>query len=456
MREPAAILVGCLVGLGAALAPATALGQDVSLPFTKTTLPNGMVAVFSEDHSVPQVVVDVAYDVGSRMEPAGRTGFAHLFEHLMFMGTRRAPEHAFDAWMEDAGGRNNAETEKDRTEYFDVAPPTALPLLLWLEADRMRDLGNDITQPKLDLQRQVVLNERRQSIENRPYGVEQLELPALLWPEGHPYHHAVIGSPQDLQAATTPDVKQFFQTWYDPANASLVVAGDFDPRRARELVDRWFGTIPGRGRPADPGASSLGDRPTTLSGVVRRTLPDDVELAKVTLAWQSPRAFAPGDAEMDLLASVLSTGKASRLYRSLVYDQRIAQSVEAVQESGVLGSAFVVSALVRPNVDPARVEKALLDQVAALRSSEVTPEELERARSDYEMGFLDRLQSLPERASLMNLYQTELGDPGYAQRDLDRYRKATALELQSYAKRVLLPDAVVVLTIVPRGKEARR
>jgi predicted Zn-dependent peptidase len=251
-------------------------------------------------------------------------------------------------------------------------------------------------------------------------------------------------------------VKQFFDTWYDPANASLVVAGDFDPRRARELVDRWFGTIPSRGRPADPGAPAFGDRRTTLSGVVRRTVPDDVELVKVTLAWQSPRHFAPGDAEMDLLASVLSTGKASRLYRSLVYEQRIAQSVEAVQESGVLGSAFVVSALVRPSVDPGRVEKALFEQVAALRSAEVTGEELERARSDYEMGFVDHLQSLPARASLMNLYQTELGDPGYVQRDLDRYRKATALELQSYAKRVLLPDAVVVLTIVPRSKEARR
>jgi predicted Zn-dependent peptidase len=432
-----------------------ARADDLNIPFTKTTLPNGMVVVFSEDHTVPQVAVNIAYGVGSRMERPGRTGFAHLFEHLMFMGTRRAPTHMFDAWMEQTGGRNNASTGEDLTDYYDIAPPTALPLLLWLEADRMRDLGGLIDEQKLGLQRDVVLNERRQSIENRPYGVEELELPKLLWPEGHPYHHPVIGSPADLQAATVADVRQFFDAWYDPANASLVVAGDFDALRARDLVDRWMATVPGRSKPADPGAPGFSDRKTTLSGVVRQTVPDEVELAKVTLAWQSPRHFAPGDAEMDLLASVLSNGKASRLYKALVYDQKIAQSVEAVQESHALGSAFVVSALVRPDVDPAKVEKALFEQLARVRAQEVTPEELDRARNDYEMAFVERLQSVPARASLLNMYQEELGDPGYVQRDLDRYRRASAQDLRDYAGRVLLPDAVVVLTIVPK-KGAKR
>jgi zinc protease len=443
--------------LGGAIAATSvrAGAQDVQIPFTKSQAPNGMTVILSEDHAVPQVVVNVTYGVGSRMERAGRTGFAHLFEHLMFMGTRRAPTKAFDAWMEEAGGRNNAWTAEDRTDYFDIAPSTALPLLLWLEADRMRDLGPLIDQSKLDLQRDVVRNERRQSIENRPYGVEELTLPTLLWPEAHPYHHPVIGSHEDLEAASVADVKQFFASWYDPSNASLVVAGDFDPQQARALIDKNFGSIPSQGKPVDPGAPGFSDEKTTLTGIVRQTVPDNVELAKVTIAWQSPRHFGPGDAELDLLASVLGQGKASRLYKSLVYDQKIAQEVSAGQESRVLGSDFVIDALVRPGVDPAKVEKALFDQVAKVREKEVTSEELERARNTYEMAFVDRLQSVEERASLLNMYQAEAGDPGFVQRDLDRYRHATDKDLLAYAKKVLTPDAVVVLTIVPK-KEAKR
>jgi predicted Zn-dependent peptidase len=443
----------------AAAAEPAASAPSLTIPFTKTTLPNGLVVIFSEDHTVPQVAVNTAYDVGSRMERSGRTGFAHLFEHLMFMGTQRAPRGAFDGWMEAAGGRNNATTGEDLTDYFDIAPPTAMPLLLWLEADRMRELGRLIDGPKLDLQREVVLNERRQSIENRPYGVEELVLPELLWPAGHPYHHPVIGSPADLQAATVADVKQFFETWYDPSNASLAIAGDFDPQAAQALVERWFGTEPSHGKPdagpAARGAQASDLEATRIHGVVRQTVSDQVELPKVTLAWQSPAHFASGDAEMDLLASVLSHGKASRLYKALVYDQKIAQSVEAGQHSQVLGSEFVVSALARPGVDPAKLEKAMLAEVAKLRDKEVTAEELERARNEYEMAFVDGLQSIPERASLLNMYQTEVGDPGYVQRDLDRYRKATASDLKGTAQRVLLPDSLVVLTIVPR-KEASR
>jgi zinc protease len=455
MPRALAPLVAVAVAGVAALAPAVARAQDVDVPFTKTTLANGMVVIFAEDHAVPQVVVDTAYAVGSRMERTGRTGFAHLFEHLMFMGTSRAPTRMFDAWMEQVGGRNNASTRADVTDYYDVAPPTALPLLLWLEADRMRDLGHQIDAQKLALQRDVVLNERRQDIENRPYGVEELELPKLTWPEGHPYHHPVIGSPADLQAATVADVRQFFETWYDPANASLVVAGDFDTAQARATIERWFGTIPSRGKPVDPGAPGFGDPKSSLSGVVRESLPDDVDLAKITLAWQSPRHLTPGDAEMDLLASVLSSGKASRLYRTLVYEQKLAQNVEASQQSQTLGSSFVVTATIRPGVDPTKVEKVLFEQIAALRTQPVTPEELQRARNEYEMGFVERLQSLPARAALLNSYQVELGDPGYVRRDLERYRKATAPELQAVAKKVLLPDAVVVLTVVPKP-EAKR
>jgi zinc protease len=439
----------------ASVAFASPAKADVEIPFTKSTLPNGMVVVLSEDHSVPQIALNISYGVGSRMERAGRTGFAHLFEHLMFMGTRRAPTKTFDAWMEEAGGRNNAWTAEDRTDYFDIAPSTALPLLVWLEADRLRDLGPLIDQAKLDLQRDVVRNERRQSIENRPYGVEELTLPTLVWPEDHPYHHPVIGSHEDLEAASAADVKQFFATWYDPSNASLALAGDFDPAQAKALIEHAFGGIPSQSKPVDPGAPGFSDEKTTIKGVVRETVSDDVELTKITLAWQSPRHFSPGDAELDLLASVLSQGKASRLYKSLVYDQKIAQEVSARQESRVLGSEFVVDALVRPGTDPAKVEKALFEQIAKVRDQPVTSEELERARNTYEMAFVDGLQAIPERASLLNMYEAETGDPGYVQHDLDRYRHAGEKDLLAYAKKVLLPDAVVVLTIVPK-KEAKR
>jgi zinc protease len=436
------------------MAAGSARSEEVSIPFVRTTLANGLVVIMSEDHSIPQLAVNVSYSVGSRMERAGRTGFAHLFEHLMFMGTQKAPTKAFDAWMEEAGGRNNAWTAEDRTDYFDIAPPTALPLLLWLEADRMRNLGPLIDQPKLDLQREVVLNERRQSIENRPYGVEELVLPELLWPEGHPYQHPVIGSPGDLKAASVVDVKEFFATWYDPANASIVVAGDFDPRDASSAISRLFGAIPTHGKPAPVSDSAAGSGPA-LPGVVRKTVPDNVQLPKVTLAWRSPAHFAPGDAELDLLASILAQGKDSRLYKTLVYDQKIAQDVTARQESHVLASDFVVEATVRPGVDVAVVEKALLEQVARARSQGVSSQELERARNGYEMDFVERLQSVAERASLLNMYEAEVRDPGYAGRDLERYRHATTTDVASYARQVLSPEGLVVLTIVPRNEPKR-
>ncbi len=434
------------------LASTAARAQDVNIPFTKTTLPNGLVVIFSEDHAVPQVALNVAYHVGSGNEREGRTGFAHLFEHLMFMGTARAPRGKFDQWMEAAGGRNNADTGEDLTDYYDIAPPTALPLLLWLEAARQMTLGTTIDAETLGLQRDVVLNERRQSIENQPYGVEDLTLPEMLWPEGHPYHHPVIGSPADLKAASVGDVKSFFDSWYDPSNASLVVAGDFDPAQAKDLVTRYFSGIPSKGKPTAAPTPPSGEWKSTITSVARKTVPDQVELTKVNIAWQSPPVYAPGDAELDLLASVLTKGKASRLYKTLVYDQKLAQSVEASEASQMLDSMFIISVLVRPGVDPAKAEKIVLDQIATLRTAPVTDEELKRARNGYEMAFVDGLQSIPHRARLLNTYQSELGDPGFVQRDLDRYRKATPQDLLDTAKRVLQPNAFIVLDVVPRGK----
>ncbi len=442
----------------AVFASSSARADDVRIPFTSEKLPNGLTAIYHEDHTLPIAVVDLTYKVGSRFEEPHRTGFAHLFEHLMFMGTRRAPTKMYDAWMEGAGGYNNASTTEDKTNYFDVGPPTALPLLLWLEADRMLDLGPLMTQEKLDAQRDVVRNERRQTSENQPYGKVELLLPELLFPEGHPYHHPVIGSHEDLEAAGVGDVKGFFATWYDPSNASLVVAGDFDAAQAHEKVARWFGSVPSHGQPRDPGAMGglvprLAGRVTTLASVVRSTVEDRVELAKTVMAWQSPAHFAPGDAELDMLASILTTGKASRLYKSLVYDQKLAQSVEAGQESGVIGSRFVIDATARPGVSLDRLEAAIDKELARARSTAPSEEEMTRARNGIQSAFVRRLQSVQERAALLNMYEVELGDPGYAEKDYARYSSATGAGVRDATTKVLDPNARVILRVVPK-KEA--
>jgi zinc protease len=434
--------------LGASARPARA---DVAIPYVRTTLANGMTLILHEAHDVPTVVVNVSFGVGSRFEVKGRTGFAHLFEHLMFMGTRRVPTKAFDTWMERAGGWNNAWTSTDRTDYYDVGPPTSLDLLLWMEADRLRDLGPLMTLEKLDAQREVVRNERRQTTENTPYGKAELRLPELLYPEGHPYHHPVIGSHADLEAATVDDVKAFFAKHYDPANASLVVAGDFDPAKVRSRVDRWFGTIPSRSVPADPGAPGFSDATTTLKAPIKETIEDTVELEKLILAWQSPKHFGPGDAELDLLANALAMGKASRLYKALVYDQKIAQSVEAQQESQTLGSRFVVGVLARPGVSLDKIEAAVDKELELVKKTPLGDDELTRAKNLYETAFVTRLQSVRDRASLLNGYQAEVKDPGYAPKDLDRYRTATKESIRDIAAKVLVP-ARVAIRVVPAKK----
>ena len=438
----------------AALLPAATANADVAIPFTKTKLANGMTVILHENHDVPMVVVDIAYDVGSRFEAPKHSGFAHLFEHLMFMGTKRVPTKMFDAWMEGAGGWNNAMTSADRTEYFDVAPPSALPLLLWMEADRIKDLGPLMTLEKLNAQRDVVRNERRQNTENTPYGIAELRLPELLYPEGHPYHHPVIGSHADLEAASVDDVKDFFAQYYDPSNASLVVAGDFNAAQMKAKIESLFGALPTRGAPKDPGAPGFSDQKTTLTSIVRETVEDKVELDKVIIAWQSPKHFGQGDAELDLLSAALANGKASRLYKALVYEQKLAQSVNAGQESGTLGSSFQIEILARPGVSLDKLEAAVDKELDAVRKTPISDEELTRVKNGVETGFVTRLESVRERASLLNMYQTELKDPGFAPKDLERYRVATKEGIRDAAARYLLPNARVVLRIVPKKEAA--
>jgi predicted Zn-dependent peptidase len=426
--------------------PLVAAAPELSIPFEKWRLPNGLTVVLAPDRTVPVVTVNTLVDVGSRHETRGRTGFAHLFEHLMFMGTERVPTGAFDAWMEAEGGWNNAWTSNDRTDYFDVAPSHVLPLLLWLEADRFSSLSSAMTLEKLEAQRKVVRNERRQTSENQPYGKARLRLPELLYPSGHPYHHPVIGSHEDLEAASVDDVKRFFEEFYVPSNATLVVAGDFEVEATKRLVERTLGQLPAAEAPVAPPPP-----PTPkLSGVVRETMVDDVELAKLVLAWHAPAHFAPGDAELDVLAAVLDQGKSSRLYKALVYDEQLAQSVHAAQVSQELSSYFTIEIVARKGTKLDRVEKVVLDVLAKLRAEGPTRAEVERAKVDFEASFVHRLESVHDRASLLALYESALGDPGYLERDLERYRTVDEAAVKRVAGAVLDPGAFVALQIHPR------
>ena len=422
----------------------------LKIPHQLEKLDNGLTVIFHEDHRQPLVVVNINVNVGSRDERAKRTGFAHLFEHLMFMGTQKVPEKMFDAWMEAEGGWNNAWTSNDRTDYYDVAPSHALPLLLWMEADRFGTLGSQIDQSKLDTQRGVVRNERRQQVENTPYGRAELELPGLLFPVGHPYHHPVIGSHEDLEAASVDDVRQFFADHYVAPNLSLVVAGDFDPSETMALIEKYFGGLP----ETEPAKRPEPATPAALTSVVRHEMRDQVTLPKLVMAWLSPALYAPGDAELDLLGEIMSEGKASRLYKALVYDRKIAQNVAAYQSSMALRSHFDVEVVARPGVPLDELEKAVDAELARLRDEPVTAAELNRAKNQYEAAFVRRMQALSTRAAMLNGYFATKGEPDWAARDLKRYLDANPADLQRVARNVLDPKRRVILRILPKDEPA--
>ncbi|MDO9280700.1 MAG: pitrilysin family protein [Pseudomonadota bacterium] len=431
-----------------ALQSSAAFAQDI--PFERYDLPNGLQVILHEDHSLPQVVVDIWYQVGSKDESPGRSGFAHLFEHLMFMGTDRLPGSGFDQVMEAYGGSNNAWTMEDATNYFEVGPPNLLSTFLWMEADRMEALGKAMTQEKVDLQREVVRNERRQSYEDEPYGVAWLEVPTLLYPAGHPYAHTVIGSHEDLQAASLQDVKDFFATWYVPNNASLVVAGDFDSAAVKPLIEKYFGHIPARELPARPNPAVVAAPQKTAPVEVA----DQVQFPQVNLFWHTPAAYAEGDAELQLVASLLGEGESSRLYESLVVEG-LAQEVAVLQSPTQLGSTFIVSATAMEGVTPARLEAAILEELAALAAKAPGASEMARLKNQFEYGFLSSLESLLQRATQLNEYDAYTGSPDYLAKDLARFRGATAEGLSKATATYLKPDLAGRIVVRPEATEAK-
>ncbi len=404
----------------ATLSTPAAARDPFSLPVEESRLPNGLRVILAPDHGVPGVAVDVLFAVGSGDERPGRTGFAHLFEHLMFMGSVHAPYPQFDALMERHGGRNNASTGEDRTHYFEEGPSNLLPLFLWLEADRMATLPQVMTAEKVWAQRLVVQNERRQSYENRPYGVAALALPPALFPPHHPYSWPVIGNHADLEAATAEEVKAFFALHYTPSSASLAIAGDFDPAEALSLVRRYFGWM--AAAPVPPRPRAIPGPPPAAAPVRLR---DRVSLPLALLAWRSPPAFAPGDAEMDLAARVLVNGKSGRLYRRLVYEKRMATEVEADQESLELGSVFRVSALARPGRGSDALAAEVEGEMRRLAAEGPTPAEVEEARTVILTRLAKDLERLDGRAAFLNVVARGLGRADALPRAAARYREAT-------------------------------
>jgi zinc protease len=420
----------------------------VTLPFTKHTLQNGLDVVLHEDHACPIVAVNVWYHVGSKNEQPGHTGFAHLFEHLMFEGSQHH-DHGYFQPLQGAGGTLNGSTNADRTNYWEVVPSNALELALWMESDRMGYLLPALTQAKFSNQRDVVLNERRQNYENRPYGLAPMAMLAALFPPSHPYHWTTIGEVADLEATRLDEVHAFFGRYYHPANASLAVAGDFDPDDAMALVDRYFGEIPPGERVAPVRVAA------SLSDEVRIFFEDRVELPRLYLAWLTPAMFAEGDADLDLANDLLANGKTSRLYKRLVFDERIATDVSAAQNSREMAGYTQIVATAAPGHGLGEIEEIVLDEIRRLVADGPTDDEMERGRVQAESQFIFRLQTIGGfggKSDQLNAYNVFKCDPSYFDRDLARYRKVSPASMREAVERYLHPAKRVTLSIVPRGR----
>lgn len=423
--------------------------EKYSLPVRRHFLSNGLAVLLYEDHRLPQAAVNIWYHVGSKDEVKGKTGFAHLFEHLMFQGSEHCRQDFFRP-LEEVGARLNGSTAEDRTNYWEVVPSEYLERALWLESDRMGHLLPAIDQGNLDNQREVVKNERRQNVDNEPYGVAEEALLRALYPEGHPYHHPVIGSMEDLDRATLEDVQAFFKKFYVPNNASLCIAGDVDPEEALALAERYFGPI-AQGEAVSPMSPDV----PLLSKPVRLTVEDSVQLPRLHLEWATPQHFTQEDAALSVLAFVLATGKDSRLVRRLQVDASLAQSLWCYQGSGEICGSFVVVATAQHGESLEALEAAAWEEIGRVARDGVEEPEVEAAVEAIRAGVVKRLQSVGGfggLSDLFNRYQTFTSDPGYLPQDLARYAAVTPDSVREAARRYLAPERHAMVAVVPRRR----
>jgi predicted Zn-dependent peptidase len=420
----------------------------MQIPIETYRLSNGLQVTLSRDNTAPIVAVNLWYHVGSANERAGRTGFAHLFEHMLFQGSEHVGANEHFELVQRAGGTLNGSTWLERTNYFETVPSNQLELALWLEADRMGALLPAMTQTKLDTQRDVVKNERRWSVDNQPYGTWWEKLPALAFPQSHPFHHSLIGSMEDLSEASLEDVERFFQTFYTPDNAVLSIAGDFDSLQARELVDKYFGSIPkGAGKPALENM----EVPTKFGETLRLVVEDDVSLPRLYLAFRSPVFGSDGYYAASVAGAVLGMRQGSRLYRSLVRERQIAADATAFTFDLAKGSdLLVVDVTARPETSAEKLEAEVEREIDALVENGVTTEEIERAVALIQTDIVTALQSASERADRLSMFATLLGDPALLNEQAARYSEVTAEQVNAFARERLGSDNRAKLLYVPR------
>jgi zinc protease len=447
-----------LLAIGAALLVSSALPAQqratpqagrVLPPITHTeyTLPNGLQVVLHQDKSTPIVAVNVWYHVGSKNETLGKTGYAHLFEHMMFQGFKAYDDDYFKP-LQEAGGSLNGSTNADRTNYYEVVPSNFLELALFMEAGRMGGLPDALTEEKLANQRDVVKNEKRQNYDNRPYGLVGARINETLYPKDHPYHWLTIGALEDLTAASMDDIKGFFRRYYAPNNASLTIAGDFDPAKARTWVAKYFGSIP-----KGPAIAKVSVKPVSLAAERRDTMLDRVTLPREYITWHGVPAYHPDEPAMDALANILAGGKSSRLYQILVYEKQIAQDVSAGNPAQELVGRFQVTATAKPTTQLADIEAIIDQEIAKIKATAPAAAEVERFYNEVEASFLFTLQSVQGKADQLNGYNTFRGTPGYFEQDLARYRKVTPADVQRVANKYLTKNRLV-LTVLPRPRDA--
>lgn len=437
-------------GLGSSAAAAS----EVDVPFVSYRLDNGLKVILHQDDRLPLVAVSVWYDVGALHEKEGRSGFAHLFEHMMFQGSPHVGEDRHFAILEEVGGSQiNGTTSFDRTNYFETVPSNALETALWLESDRMGFLLESVTRESLDNQIAVVKNERRQSVESRPYGLMDELITQRLYPKPHPYHGNVIGSLEDIGAATLADVRDFFQTYYTPANATLVLAGDFEMDQARALVEKYFGPLEGRPKPARPEVAP----PKLEREEIIEFEEPAARLPKLSVVWPGPRAFSEDAAALDILAHVLSGTRSSRLDRKVSFEDPLAQSVTAYFQEFLAGGQFQIDLVAQPGRTLDQALAAVDAVLADLRANPPTDEEILRAKNAQEtrtLFGLERLGGFGGRAEQLQTYNHYLGDPSRLRWDLERYRSVTRSDLERVMK-TWLGQARLVVKAVPSGRAPR-
>jgi zinc protease len=419
----------------------------LNLEYKKYKLKNGLEVILHQNKNLPLAAVNIWYKVGSANEVKGKTGLAHLFEHMMFQGSQNVPKEMHFRFIQEAGGTLNGSTTLDRTNYYEKIPSNFLEMILWLESDRMGFLLPALDQEKLNNQKDVVANERLERYDNQPYGLAWELIVKNLFPQSHPYSWPTIGFMNDIKNYSLEDVRSFFKTYYSPANATLVTAGDFEERQAVELIEKYFEDI--------PFTNSIPEIKLENRELKKQILlihEDEVQLERLHLAWLSDKAYSENDAAFDVLGDILSGSKNSKLYKSLVFEKEIAQDVSAFQFSGKLGGAFMIIATAKPGTNVDELKKEILSEIEEITKGTINDKELMKSKNGIKANFISSLQNVDSIADQLNSYNFFTGEPNYFSEDLRRYEIIDETKLSNLVEKYLTKP-FLELRIIPKKKK---